>query len=106
MKSPLIISATLLLFITFLAGAVQAQEDRLPELESGREMRYDPASESDSEFDSRFTKQATTSRDSVYIRPLAKKPDGKSKPDENASVLGFNFLYYLIERFKLSDIVD
>lgn len=105
MNSRLLISA-LVLFAAGLYTTASAQEDRMPDLESGREMRYDPPSTLDTEDDTKGLKPAVQARDSVYQRPAQRRPDTKGKQDDNPSVLGFNFLYYLIERYKLSDIVD
>lgn len=45
-------------------------------------------------------------RDSVTIKPAAsRKPDAKNENPQD-DILSFNFLYYIIQRFKLSDIVD
>jgi hypothetical protein len=49
--------------------------------------------------------------DSVVVRfqtnPVKSAPKSPNKPkDDDDSVLSFNFLYYLIERYKLQDIMD
>jgi hypothetical protein len=48
--------------------------------------------------------------DSVVVRfqtktPAQQKAQNKSKEDDD-SILSFNFLYYLIERYKLQDIIE
>lgn len=45
-------------------------------------------------------------RDTVAVRPAApRKPESKNENPQD-DILSFNFLYYIIQRFKLSDIVD
>jgi hypothetical protein len=85
-----------------------AQDDRLPDLDSGgRDLRTESTLELLPEGENKQAKSSFVLRDSVQIKQISKKPEPKTKsPDENSSVLGFNFLYYLIERYKLSDIVD
>ena len=49
----------------------------------------------------------TTQRDSVQVKPVSKvtKPSEKSQKNTE-DPLSFNFLYYIIEKFKLSDIIE
>lgn len=44
----------------------------------------------------------TTTTQKQPVRPA----EGRNQKEEDPSVLSFNFLYYIIQRFKLSDIVD
>jgi hypothetical protein len=45
-----------------------------------------------------------TTRDSVAVKPtVSKKTESKTQEED---ILSYNFLYYIIQRFKLSDIVD
>jgi hypothetical protein len=45
-------------------------------------------------------------RDSIAIKTAPQqKADAKNENAQN-DILSFNFLYYIIQRFKLSDIVD
>ncbi len=104
------IASTLLL--TFLLATVvqlqtvHAQDDRMPDLDSGiRESRPESSPEVLPEADLRAFKPSSVNRDSVQVKPSVKRNDPKAR-SEDSSVLSFNFLYYLIERFKLSDIVD
>lgn len=85
-----------------------SQDDRIPDLDSGsKEIRTESTIDLLPEGEFKQSKSTFASRDSVQIKQILKKPESKPKsPDENTSVLGFNFLYYLIERYKLSDIVD
>ena len=52
------------------------------------------------------------SRDSVVVRPTktakseTPKPSGKPASQEDDSILSFNFLYYIFEKYKMQDVVD
>lgn len=59
------------------------------------------------------TSVPTAQRDSIRSRSNQVKPkipqqkssgEGQPKPEE--SVLGFNFLYYIFQKYKMSDIID
>lgn len=63
--------------------------------------------------------QNTTSRDSVIARPglpatslkpKTEQPAKSEKPNQpkqdDDSILSFNFLYYIIQKYKLQDIID
>jgi hypothetical protein len=61
--------------------------------------------------------QPFDSRDSVYTRPAIHQKSseslkntsgqaGKEGEEGDDSVLSFNFLYYIIQKFKMSDLVD
>lgn len=106
MKNKLSVTCFLLLITVLGYSSLYAQDDRLPEMELNREIRPDVNTEILTEGESKIIKPFITSRDSVQTKSIQKKPDNKSKSDDNKSVLSFNFLYYLIERYKLSDIVD
>ncbi len=99
------------------------QDDRLPDLDYGagnnRENRVEPSPDGLSDVEVKNQRNTTTPsnnsstpspatpRDNTEeVKPASKKPESKPKTDQDESVLNFNFLYYLIERFKLSDIVD
>ena len=92
-----------LLFILGILGYSNAfsQDDRIPDLDQS----ISNNSELLLEGELKITKPIQVSSDTVIVKPTVKKAD-KGKPDENKSVLSFNFLYYLIERYKLADIVD
>jgi hypothetical protein len=99
----------ILLFLGIISvNSVFSQDDRLPDLDSGsKEVRTEGTVDLLPEGDFKQAKSTLVVRDSTQIKQILKKPESKPKsPDENTSVLGFNFLYYLIERYKLSDIVD
>ncbi len=92
-----------LMILAFLAfGSAIAQDDRLPipDLDTGiKETTYP---EVYPEGENKIVRPVTVNRDSIQLKPIVHP----RKDKENASVLSFNFLYYLIERYKLSDIVD
>ena len=52
------------------------------------------------------------SRDSAIVRPAktvkadAPKPTAKPASQEDDSILSFNFLYYIFEKYKMQDVVD
>lgn len=51
--------------------------------------------------------QGTLTRESAPVLKTAKSKTDKSHPDkEDEDALSFNFLYYIIQKFKISDIVD
>ena len=79
----------------------------MPDLDSGiKDIRYESNNELAPEGDIKNSKPILTTRDSVSTKAVPRKPEQKGKNGEDNSVLSFNFLYYLIERYKLSDIVD
>ena len=57
---------------------------------------------------------ATASKDTLILRPVQKIPDPAkgitskktTAEEEDDSVLSFNFLYYIIRKYKLQDIID
>lgn len=71
------------------------------------------------ELDPAFRKTqatATTLKDSVSFKPALKAtktqtPDASKQPvkqpsQEDDSILSFNFLYYIFQKYKLQDVVD
>ncbi|MEQ1584773.1 MAG: hypothetical protein ABL895_02770 [Cyclobacteriaceae bacterium] len=55
--------------------------------------------------------KSTLQKDQTIIAPVPTKPKGKNSESAKASkteedALSFNFLYYIIQKFKISDIVD
>ncbi|MDL5045827.1 hypothetical protein QQ054_07235 [Oscillatoria amoena NRMC-F 0135] len=101
----------------FCVSHAYGQDDRLPDLDyatGNRGERVETSPDGLSDVESRVLKgpanssstSAVIARDTLQARATPKRTDAKPKSDQDASVLNFNFLYYLIERFKLSDIVD
>jgi hypothetical protein len=106
MKKGNYVFAILFILGLFSFDSVFSQDDRLPELDAGsKEIRSENSPELSLEGEAKIIKPVVVYRDSTQQKPLLKKSD-KPKTDENTSVLSFNFLYYLIERYKLADIVD
>lgn len=106
MKNRLAPTTILFILAIFSFGYAYSQDDRMPDLDSGmKETRQDAGTEILPEGETKIIRPVVAQRDSIQVKPTPKKADGKGK-SEDTSVLSFNFLYYLIERFKLSDIVD
>lgn len=51
------------------------------------------------------TKDAPRDSDTVSVKQPAKQQSG-GKVEKEADPLSFNFLYYIIEKFKLSDMIE
>lgn len=53
-------------------------------------------------------KDSVQSRSSRVVKTQPEAPKNSSKPSsqEDDSILSFNFLYYLFEKYKMQDIVD
>ena len=108
------VSHLLAAFITiFLAIAAQAQEELpLLEVQDHRELNLDE----DKTLIYDHSNHATTVRDSIQSTPRivpatsmkTAKPDAHRslKEKEEADALNFNFLYYMIQKFKMSDLID
>lgn len=45
-------------------------------------------------------------REPIAVKPLKAKSDKPAEKEEEEDALSFNFLYYIISKFKYSDIVD
>jgi len=97
---------------------VQAQDASFPGTEvdalgvdKESDKNYNPG-----ELDPAFQKaQTSTMKDSLAIRPNTRAPktaaDASKTPvkrpsQEDDSILSFNFLYYIFQKYKLQDIVD
>lgn len=74
--------------------------------ETGSHLRVSEAESAEfAEADtSGYTAPVGSARTGTQIRP-AEKEGGVQSGNED-SVLGFNFLYYIIQKFKMSDIVE
>ncbi|MCX8490668.1 MAG: hypothetical protein ORN54_06330 [Cyclobacteriaceae bacterium] len=46
------------------------------------------------------------SKEAVTVSKSAKSKTDKTNPDKEEDAMSFNFLYYIIQKFKISDIVD
>lgn len=101
MRNRLTLSSFLFILGILSSGNAFSQDDRIPDLDNS----VNNNSELLLEGELKITKPVQVTSDSTGVKPALKKAD-KGKSDENKSVLSFNFLYYLIERYKLADIVD
>jgi len=116
MKRNFLLTVILLFGCTFIAAA---QEESFPDpVEQNPERRLEENNPRESgmqmwemeriqrEVSSQNTSQNNkSSKDRVPEKPKEKAMSEKSG-DSDESVLGFNFLYYLIQKFKLSESVD
>lgn len=54
----------------------------------------------------------SSQRDSIRTKAIqtkpktTQKPSGEAQPKPEESMLGFNFLYYIFQKYKMSDIID
>jgi len=55
---------------------------------------------------SRDSSQAVFQRNVYKPAPVVPKDERKSEHPDDDSILSFNFLYYLIQKYKMQDIVD
>jgi len=114
--------AILTIFVAVFSGAAitsaYAQDASYPALESvependhGRE-RVVYGGEGDPMLNNKIHVPVVTSRDSVIAKPTrtvksdAAKPSAKPASQEDDSILSFNFLYYIFEKYKMQDVVD
>ncbi len=116
MRAKLIFSLSTLAAIGLLALPVAAQEDaqsnaEIQELNNHQELNLndDKTLIMDAEAKSPKTHQAN--RDSSPAQINVKKQEAPQKPssssvDKSDDPLSFNFLYFIIQKFKISDIVD
>ncbi|MDL5048527.1 hypothetical protein QQ054_21165 [Oscillatoria amoena NRMC-F 0135] len=101
-----LVFSAIVMFMAWVPCVLMAQEELEP-LRGERHEQIEPV-DLDSKTNSRIpaNNNRESVRDSVVIRPAAqKKTDGKNENPQD-DILSFNFLYYIIQRFKLSDIVD
>ncbi len=104
------LSATFVFAFALLCGVpsfVFAQESNSQE-DSTTEAQNDRYQEQDADMELTPSKPTAAKPDSISAKPFPKKAATEAqkaakKADED--VVSFNFLYYVIQRFKLSDIV-
>ena len=65
-------------------------------------------SESETRSTGKTTPAITSPKDSIQVKTVTAKPvkPAEKTPKEEEDPLSFNFLYYIIEKFKLSDIIE
>lgn len=94
-----------------LVSAIQvnAQEGR-PEMDI---LRSDPDPVSISDSETKVINKSThvistkeAQRDSVQVKPSRAVKSNEKTQEKEEDPLSFNFLYYIIEKFKLSDVID
>ncbi len=87
---------------------IDPQEKEIKELNNHPELNLDDDKTLllESEGQKPSTSQ-TISKEAVTVNKSAKSKSEKAQPDkEEEDALSFNFLYYIIQKFKISDIVD
>jgi hypothetical protein len=96
---------------------VQAQDASYPAIESvependhGRE-RVIYGGEGDPMLNNKIhvpvvTRDSTMARPMKTVRTEAPKPTARPASQEDDSILSFNFLYYIFEKYKMQDVVD
>jgi hypothetical protein len=102
-------------------GTVMAQDAGMSDVEvvdyreaDGEKILSSPGGEGEVRY---IPKASSIRRDSVSVQAMegpsqkpkidpAAKPAGKQPAKEDDSILTFNFLYYIIQKYKLQDIVD
>ena len=106
-------SLILLLITGLLSTGAEAQDSGTPSFEAYDGSPLDPsyiAGGGDSTYN-----QSVIKKDSVFTsknpkrnvyKPSPVVPKEKSKDPDDDSILSFNFLYYLIQKYKMQDIVD
>lgn len=100
-------------FAGLLTLSAQAQEnhpesaDELKELKelttSHPELKLDEDKTLLAEPDAKTVAPALMNREGISKQPKGKEAKNEKGEDD---ALGFNFLYYIIQKFKISDIVD
>lgn len=89
---------------------IHPQEKEIKELNNHPELNLDDDKtlllESEGQKPSSSSSQPIT-KEVVTVNKTAKSKSDKAHPDkEEEDALSFNFLYYIIQKFKISDIVD
>jgi hypothetical protein len=108
------------LISSFVAGEAYGQEASFPgtetedpELHKERDKLMAAPGELDPAF--RKTQSTATLKDSATFKPALKAtktqtPDASKQPprpsQEDDSILSFNFLYYIFQKYKMQDVVD
>lgn len=87
----------------------QAQDTSYPIPEETVESEQVASPDYTSPSDDELKQKSILMKDSLAIRNQAYKPKSEKSTEKQAeeeSVLSFNFLYYIIQRFKMSEIMD
>lgn len=111
----------LTIFFTIVASAavqsVQAQDASYPAIESvdpesdhGRE-RVIYGGEGDPMINNKIhvpvaSRDSVTTRSTKTVKADPPKPSARPASQEDDSILSFNFLYYIFEKYKMQDVVE
>ena len=114
MKSRFAHTLPIILFSVFAGSAAYAQDAGFPSYgvyEAPQErVNYAPGGESEIMGNSPKTPMLSVKDSASVYQPLRNnsvaEPAKVSKPKDDDSVLSFNFLYYIIRKYKLQDIID
>ena len=116
MRAKLIFSLLTLATTGLLALPVAAQEDaqsnaEIQELNSHQELNLNEDKTLIMDADAKSPKTSQATRDSSPAQINVKKQETQQKPSSSSAdkaddPLSFNFLYFIIQKFKISDIVD
>jgi hypothetical protein len=103
------ITFTTLLFILILGSlTVAAQENDIP-LNEPQFVNGNPDSNLNEDRPLLFEPDSkSTKRDSTQLKVTNHKAKTEQRPSssKNDDALSFNFLYYIIQKFKISDLID
>jgi hypothetical protein len=108
MKNLFLISpAFMLVTLMMVKHSPALAQEELGPVRGERTENIDPAEPENKPILSKsFSSSREHQPDSVVLKPASQqKPDAKNE-NTQTDILSFNFLYYIIQRFKLSDIVD
>lgn len=96
-----------LVVLCFAGTKAMAQEAPPPE-PSVEELNYHPDLNLNQDKTLLMESDAKPSTKSQHENPAVKKSEATTKPAEKneRDPLSFNFIYFIIEKFKISDIVD
>ena len=98
--------------LTASAQEGKGQGDIEPIVKETTHNEPDPvlSSESESRNLNKVTPPAASAkeplRDSIQVQVKVTKPTKSTEKEQKEDPLSFNFLYYIIEKFKLSDIIE
>lgn len=116
MKRRFIHTLPIILFSVFAGSAAYAQDAGFPsddsyETPTQEKVNYAPGGEGDpignsSKSQALIVKDSTSIQQPLRSNPAAEPAKVNKQPSDDDSVLSFNFLYYIIRKYKLQDIID
>jgi hypothetical protein len=105
-------SFILIAFFCVMCIVCNGQVEELMPSDTSRVIEINPTTEfeearmiSVSEKDSTYKVAPTSTKTKSHTEP-ARPEKVKEESEEDDSILSFNFIYYIIRKFKLSDIID